>query len=43
MDLFESPEDEGEDVVGIAIGFPESDSGATVEYVTGSVDEEESE
>jgi hypothetical protein len=38
LDLFNDPEREGQDVIGIALGFPPSDSGATVEYVTGSVE-----
>lgn len=41
LDLFDDPEAEGQDVIGIAIGFPPSDSGATIEYVTGSVEAEE--
>jgi hypothetical protein len=38
LDLFEDPEGGGQDVIGIAIGFPPSESGATIEYVTGSVE-----
>lgn len=41
VDLFEDPDREGQDVIGIALGFPPSESGATVEYVTGSVEAEE--
>jgi hypothetical protein len=37
LDLFEDPNGAAQDVIGIAIGFPPSDSGATIEYVTGSV------
>jgi Z1 domain-containing protein len=38
LDLFDDPAGEGQDVIGIALGFPPSKSGATVEYVTGSVE-----
>jgi hypothetical protein len=41
LDLFDHPDTEGQDVIGIAIGFPPSESGATVEYVTGSVEVDE--
>jgi hypothetical protein len=40
IDLFDDPQ-AGQDVAGIAIGFPPSDSGATIEYVTGSVEADE--
>jgi hypothetical protein len=40
IDLFDDPQ-AGQDVTGIAIGFPPSDSGATIEYVTGSVEADE--
>lgn len=36
VDLFADPE-QAEDVIGAAIGFPLSESAATIEYVTGSV------
>jgi hypothetical protein len=32
-DLFDDPEADGQDVIGVALGFPPSDSGATIEYV----------
>ena len=35
-DLFDNPAD-GQHVIGVAIGFPPSDSAATIEYITGSV------
>jgi hypothetical protein len=38
LDLFDDPQGAGQDVIGIAIGFPPSESGATIEYVTGSVE-----
>jgi len=39
--LFEDPAAEGEDVIGIALAFPPSESGATIEYVGGSVAQED--
>lgn len=41
LDLFDDPERGGQDVIGIALGFPPSDSGATIEYVAGSVETDE--
>lgn len=35
--LFDDPQDEGETVIGCALAFPPSDSGATIEYISGSV------
>lgn len=37
LPLFEKPADSGRTVIGLAIGFPPSDSAATIEYITGSV------
>jgi hypothetical protein len=37
LPLFDDPESEGEDVIGLALGFPPSGSEATIEYVGGSV------
>jgi hypothetical protein len=41
--LFEDPDHEGETVIGVALGFPPSESAATIEYVAGSVAQEDSE
>jgi hypothetical protein len=37
LPLFDNPDTDGETVIGVALGFPPSDSEATIEYVTGSV------
>jgi Z1 domain len=40
--LFDQP-GQGQDVIGVAIGFPPSESEATIEYVTGSISADEDE
>ncbi len=40
LPLFDDPDREGESVIGVALGFPPSDSEATIEYVAGSVAQE---
>jgi hypothetical protein len=41
LSLFDDPDREGETVIGVALGFPPSDSEATIEYVAGSVAQED--
>jgi hypothetical protein len=43
LDLFDDPDAEGESVIGVALAFPPSESAATVEYVAGSVAQDEEE
>ncbi len=41
LPLFEHPDQEGTTLIGVAMGFPPSDSGATIEYILGSIAQED--
>jgi hypothetical protein len=43
LDLFDDPDRQGESVIGVALAFPPSDSAATIEYVVGSVGQDDDE
>lgn len=43
QDLFDNSDADGEDVIGVALGFPPSESEATIEYIAGSVAQDDEE